>query len=248
MLGFMELAGRYGVKIIEDSAHALPAKVGNIAIGCHGSSSTVFSFYANKTITTGEGGMLVTSHPEIAARAKIMRLHGFNRDAFSRFSSGNWRYDIVAPGYKYNMTDIAGAMGLHQLRKADMFRERRAAISELYRRALCDLPIDFQSDAGPDGLHSWHLFVIRLRSGCAVDRDTAFDLLMERGIRCSVHYLPLHTMTYWRDRYALRPEQFPNSALCGKSVLSLPLFVNMSNDEVEYVIASVRAVLLGSPQ
>lgn len=243
---FVELGKTRGVHIVEDSAHALPGRVGGALVGRHNTAATVFSFYANKTITTGEGGMLVTADPKIAARARTMRLHGFDRDAFSRFSGGSWRYDIVAPGYKYNMTDIAAALGLHQLKKADAFQKARSDLVARYKQALSDLPVDFQSDAAAGDLHAWHLFIIRLRPDCTVDRDTAFELLKARGVSCSVHYVPLHAFTYWRERYGLEAQHFPAADRAGRTALSLPLFVGMSDAEFDHVVASVRAVLAGS--
>ncbi len=243
--GFMRLAARRGLRIIEDSAHALPARVGGAMVGTHGTDAVVFSFYANKTITTGEGGMLVTRDPALAKRARTMRLHGFDRDAFSRFQTGSWRYDIVAPGYKYNMTDMAASLGLHQLRRAEAFRNRRAEIAHQYRTRLAGLPLSFQADADGDGMHSWHLFVARVGAQSPLTRDALFEALGDRGIRCSVHYLPLHSFTYWRERYNLSPRAFPVSEACGQTIISLPLYVGMTQAEIDYVVAALSELTTG---
>ena len=236
MTGLKALADAHGLKIVEDAAHTLPAIHAGAMIGQHGSAAAVFSFYANKTITTGEGGMLVTSDPKIAKRARIMRLHGFSRDAFDRFSSGNWRYDIVAPGYKYNMTDIAAGIGLHQLKKADQFREARKRVMDRYREGLRELPLVLPVDAVEGDSHSWHLFIVRVTEEARLTRDALFAHLAEQGITCSVHYTPLHKFTYWRDTYALKDEQFPQSERAGNAAMSLPMYVDMPDEQIDYVI------------
>ncbi len=242
-------AARHGLKVIEDAAHALPTTCGGALVGTLGSDATVFSFYANKTITTGEGGMLVTRDGELAARARVMRLHGMSRDAFDRFTAKvpSWYYEIVAPGFKYNLTDIAAALGIEQLKKARRFGQQRAALVAAYNEALADLPV-ILPPAPPSGeQHAWHLYVLRLADGAGIHRDALIEHLFAQGIGCSVHYIPLHLHPYWRDRYALSPEQFPHSQQAYQRMLSLPLYTRMSTADVQRVADAVRTALRAAP-
>jgi dTDP-4-amino-4,6-dideoxygalactose transaminase len=239
------LAARHGLHVIEDAAHALPTTCGGRLVGTLPSAATVFSFYANKTITTGEGGMLVTRDAALAARAKVMRLHGMNRDAFDRFTAKvpSWYYEIVAPGYKYNLTDIAAALGLQQLPRAEAFRARREAIAGAYDAAFADLPVLLPPRPAAGDTHAWHLYVLRLAEGAPLTRDALIERLYAAGIGCSVHYIPLHLHPYWRDRYGLRPEHFPHSQRAYEHMLSLPLFSRMTDDDVARVVRAVRSAL-----
>jgi dTDP-4-amino-4,6-dideoxygalactose transaminase len=182
----LDIAARHGLKVVEDAAHALPATVGGALVGTLASDATVFSFYANKTITTGEGGMLVTRDAELARRARVMRLHGMSRDAFDRFTAKvpSWYYEIVAPGFKYNLTDIAAALGLHQLRRADAFQQRRAAIARRYGELLQGLPLRLPPQAPPGERHAWHLYPVRLADDAPLPRDAVIERLFEAGIGC----------------------------------------------------------------
>jgi len=238
------IAADNGIEIVEDAAHALPTRWKGKLIGAHGTAATVFSFYANKTITTGEGGMLVTPRADIAERARIMRLHGIDRDALDRFRKpgAGWRYDIVAPGFKYNLSDLAAAVGVRQLQKADALAAQREAIAEQYLEAFADLPVRLPV-RGEQGGHSWHLFVIRLDADAPVDRDEFIARFTELGIGTSVHYAPLHQMTYWRERYGLKAADFPVSEDVFRTLVTLPLFPSMSAAEVDTVIAAVRETL-----
>lgn len=240
----VQIAGTHGIEIVEDAAHALPTRWQGGLIGTHGTAATVYSFYANKTITTGEGGMLVTQRPEIAERARIMRLHGIDRDAFDRYRKpgAGWRYDIVAPGFKYNLSDLAAAVGLRQLDKADRFRNEREAIAERYFDAFTDLPVRLPA-RGEQGGHSWHLFPLRIDADAPVGRDAFIARLAELGIGCSVHYAPLHQMTYWKERYDLKPEDFPVSEDAYRSLVTIPLFPAMTDQEIDTVIAAIRETL-----
>ncbi|MBQ0958331.1 DegT/DnrJ/EryC1/StrS family aminotransferase [Ideonella sp. 4Y11] len=245
MPALLDIARRHGLKVVEDAAHALPSTCGGRLVGTLDSDATVFSFYANKTITTGEGGMLVTRDPALAARARVMRLHGISRDAFDRFTATvpSWHYEIVAPGFKYNLTDIAAALGLHQLRKADAFAARRAELVARYNAALADLPV-LRPALPPAGeRHAWHLYVLRLADEARIGRDQLIEALFSARIGCSVHYIPLHLQPYWRDRYGLRPEQFPHSQRAYERMLSLPLHTRMSDADVDRVAAVLRAAL-----
>ncbi|HET6789429.1 MAG TPA: DegT/DnrJ/EryC1/StrS aminotransferase family protein [Aquabacterium sp.] len=240
------IADKHGLKVVEDAAHALPTTYQGRLVGLHRSDAVVFSFYANKTMTTGEGGMLVTRDDALAARAKVMRLHGINRDAFDRFTAKvpSWYYEIVAPGFKYNLTDIAAALGLHQLQRLTGFQARREQIARRYDEALADLPLILPPRPVQAGdVHSWHLYVVRLSDATPVSRDAVIDSLFADGIGVSVHYIPLHLHPYWRDRYGLRPEQFPHSQHAYERLVSLPLYTRMTPADVERVAAAARGAL-----
>ncbi|HMX11080.1 MAG TPA: DegT/DnrJ/EryC1/StrS family aminotransferase [Burkholderiaceae bacterium] len=243
----LAIARRHGLKVVEDAAHALPTTWDGRLIGTLGSDVTVFSFYANKTITTGEGGMLVTRDPAIAARAKVMRLHGINRDAFDRFTAKvpSWYYEIVAPGFKYNLTDIAAALGIHQLQRAQVFQRRRQLLAERYDAGLADLPIVLPPRPAAGETHAWHLYVIRLTDDAPIGRDALIEALYAAGIGCSVHYIPLHLHPYWRDRYGLKAEDFPKSQLAYERMLSIPLYSRMTEGDVDRVAAALRQALRG---
>jgi len=245
MDAIFNIAEEFGLKIIEDAAHALPATYKSQTIGALRSDVTVFSFYANKTMTTGEGGMAVTRHADLAERMKVMRLHGINRDAFDRFSSEKpaWYYEVVAPGYKYNLTDIASAMGIHQLVKLPSFLERRKYLANRYLEELADLPLILPADAPKGDVHSWHLFVIRLRDDAPVNRDELIQVLADNKIGTSVHYVPLHRHPYWRDKYNLSKEDFPVSDSAYLAMLSIPLYTSMSDEQQNKVISVLQEAL-----
>ena len=245
MPALLDIARRHGLKVLEDAAHALPTTCGGRLVGTLGSDATVFSFYANKTITTGEGGMLVTRDAELAKRARVMRLHGMNRDAFDRFTAKvpAWYYEIVAPGFKYNLTDIAAALGLHQLQRAHGFQQRRVRLAQQMDAGLAGLPLVLPPKAAGTDLHAWHLYVVRLADDAGVDRDTFIERLFAAGIGCSVHYIPLHLHPYWRDRYGLTPDRFPHSQRAYERMVSLPLYTRMSESDVDRVCDAVRAAL-----
>jgi dTDP-4-amino-4,6-dideoxygalactose transaminase len=247
MPALLALAQKHGIKVVEDAAHALPCTSAGALVGTLASDATVFSFYANKTITTGEGGMLVTRNTALAERARVMRLHGMNRDAFDRFTAKvpSWYYEVVAPGFKYNLTDIAAALGLQQLKRAHTFQQRRTQLAALYDEALAGLPV-ITPPAAPSGeLHSWHLYVLRLTSDAAVPRDGVIERLFEAGIGCSVHYIPLHLHPYWRDRYGLKASDFPHSQRAYEHMLSLPLYTRMTDADVQRVAEALRRILRG---
>ncbi len=245
MLSLLDIARRHGLKVVEDAAHALPTTLEKELIGTMGSNATVFSFYANKTMTTGEGGMLVTRDAELAKRARVMRLHGINRDAFDRFTAKvpSWYYEIVAPGFKYNLTDIAAALGLHQLKRLPAFQKRREQIAARYFEALADLPLILPPQAPEGDVHSWHLYVLRLTEDAPIGRDEFIERLFELGIGCSVHYVPLHQHPYWKERYGLTPEMFPESQKAYERTVTIPLYTAMTDEQVERVITAVRRSL-----
>ncbi len=241
----LAIAKEHDLKVVEDAAHALPTTWKGTPVGQLASDITVFSFYANKTMTTGEGGMAVTRDPELARRMRVMRLHGMSRDAFDRFVSKTpaWYYEIVAPGFKYNLTDIASAMGIEQLRKLPRFLERRQKLAARYYEGLAGLPLVLPADAPAGDVHAWHLYVIRLAEGARPGRDAVIEALSQRGIGTSVHYVPLHRQPYWRDRYALTPQMFPVADAAYRSMISIPLFTKMSDADQERVIDALREVL-----
>jgi dTDP-4-amino-4,6-dideoxygalactose transaminase len=241
----LDFARRYGLKVIEDAAHALPARCDGRLIGAWESDACVFSFYANKTITTGEGGMLVTRHPHIAARARQMRTHGLDRDALDRFRKvgASWAYDVAAPGFKYNLTDMAAAIGVVQLGRAERLQSERQRAAERYLEALAGLPLDCPAPAPRSSLHSWHLFPIRLHETARVTRDELIAALTANGIGTSVHYRPLHQMTYWKERYPTAANEFPVADRYFAGALTLPLFPGMSDSQVDRVVAVVRELL-----
>ncbi|MBC8054949.1 MAG: DegT/DnrJ/EryC1/StrS family aminotransferase [Rhizobiales bacterium] len=245
MPALLAIAQKHGLKVVEDAAHALPTTSGGALVGTLGSDATVFSFYANKTITTGEGGMVVTRDPALARRIKTMRLHGMSRDAFDRFTAKvpSWYYEIVAPGFKYNLTDIAAAMGIHQLKRARAFHVRRAEIAQAYGAGFNGLPVITPPGPRAGDLHAWHLYPLRLGDAAEIDRDTLIERLFTAGIGCSVHYIPLHLQPYWRDRYALRAEAFPHSQRAYERMLSLPIYTRMTDADVQRVVDAVRHAL-----
>ena len=245
MQALLGIARRHGLKVVEDAAHALPATCGGALIGTLESDATVFSFYANKNITTGEGGMVVTRDAALAARIKVMRLHGISRDAFDRFTAKvpSWYYEIVAPGFKYNLTDIAAALGLQQLKRADTFQRRRAQIAALYDAGLKHLPVILPPKALAGDLHSWHLYALRLAPGAPLARDALIEKLFAQRIGCSVHYIPLHLQPYWRDRYGLSALRFPHSQRAYEGLVSLPIYPRMSDADVQRVCQALGDAL-----
>lgn len=241
----IHLARKHGLKVVEDAAHALPTEYRGRLIGNLESDATVFSFYATKTITTGEGGMVVTRDPALAARCKTMRLHGISRDAFDRYVSTkpSWYYEVVAPGFKYNMADLAASLGLHQLRKACLFRQKRAEMAVRYTHAFGGLPVDLPPQAPEGDMHAWHLYMIRLRPDAPLTRDNFIKLMATRGVGCSVHFIPLHIQPYWRDRYNLMPGDFPCALAAYEAAVSLPLYTKMTFMDQERVIDHVLDIL-----
>jgi dTDP-4-amino-4,6-dideoxygalactose transaminase len=243
--GIIDICKENKIHIIEDAAHAFPTKFENKFIGTYG-DITCFSFYANKTITTGEGGMLVTNNECLYKRAKLMRLHGINRDVWNRFTNNkcSWEYDIIAPGYKYNMPDINAAIGLAQLEKAAYFREERQRCALMYYNELHDIAcIDLPVFHGPIEHHSWHLFPIIIKPEAPVSRNQFIELMAECDIGTSVHYKPLHQMTYYKDVYKLNPNDFPNAEKIWKGTVSLPVYPNLSDAEIIYICKTIRRIL-----
>lgn len=239
----MDLRQRHGLGLVEDAAHALPADYKGRRAGTFGDVG-VFSFYANKTITTGEGGMAVTSSTELADRMSVMRLHGIDRDVWNRYGSKRpaWYYEVVAPGFKYNMSDIMGALGIHQLARAEQMRADRQRVTELYDHHLAELPLILPHTARPGDTHARHLYTIQIPEE-EPSRDEVAQGLSDAGIGISVHYLPLHMHPYWRELYSLQPDDFPVSHRVYERTLSLPLFPAMTEDDVVRVARALRGLL-----
>jgi dTDP-4-amino-4,6-dideoxygalactose transaminase len=245
MDAILKIAERFKLALIEDAAHALGSQHRQKLVGTLGSDATVFSFHATKALTTGEGGMLVTKSSAIAQRARVMRTHGIDQDAFSRTTarSHTWRYEVVAPGFKYNMTDIAAAIGISQLARTRALLERRVSLSQRYYEGLEGLPLVLPPQAAADSTHSWHLYVVQLTDEAPLGRDAVLRALHDEGIECSVHYIPLHLQPYWRDRYKLLPEEFPNSLRLSERSISLPLYTRMTGANQDRVIDALRRIL-----
>lgn len=244
-MGLLDICNENGIKIVEDAAHAFPARCAGKMIGSIG-DVTCFSFYANKTITTGEGGMLTTNDESVAERVKVMRLHGINRDIWDRYTSAgpSWEYDVIAPGYKYNMPDVAAAIGLAQLERADLLRQERERCASFYFKNLINIDsIDLPKVRESLTDHAWHLFSIVLNERSRVTRDRFIELMTEKGIGTSVHYKPLHRMTYYKEQYGLQPENFPNAERIWRGCVSLPIYPTLGNDELEYICDSIRKIL-----
>jgi len=204
-----------------------------------------YSFYANKTITTGEGGMACTGNDEYAERMRIMSLHGISRDAWKRYTDeGSWYYEIVAPGFKYNLTDIAAAIGLHQLRKADAMHARRTELARVYTRGLDGVEEVILPRVQPDRIHSWHLYSVRLRvERLGINRAQFIAELKKRGIGTSVHWLPLHMHPYHRENYGYQPGDFPTAAGLYPQLVTLPLYPDMSEADVEGVCEEIKKII-----
>jgi len=245
MDAILALAARHGVRVVEDAAHAFPTVYKGRLVGTLDSDITVFSFYANKTMTTGEGGMVVTRDAALAQRVRIMRLHGISQDAFARYTSRTpaWFYEVVAAGYKYNLTDIASAIGLGQLRKIDHFLARRQQLAARYANALAGLPLQLPPDAPAGSSHAWHLYVARLTDGAHISRDELINGLSERGIGTSVHFIPLHRQPYWRETCALTPQQFPVADASYHAMLTLPLYTKMTDADQTRVIEAMQELV-----
>jgi dTDP-4-amino-4,6-dideoxygalactose transaminase len=245
--GILDICRSRGIAVVEDAAHAFPSRWDGRMIGSFG-KITCFSFYANKTITTGEGGMLVTDDEAVYQRVKTMRLHGIDRDVWDRFTSDrpSWEYDVVAPGFKYNLPDLAAAIGLAQLERADEFRRERERCARYYLRNLSNVPgLDLPKVGVELQDHAWHLFPVILNEDATVSRNQFIGILSERGIGTSVHYKPLHRMTYYRHRYGLRPEEFPDAERIWKGCVSLPIYPTLSDGDLEYICETAKQTLRG---
>ena len=245
MARILEIARRHDLRVIEDAAHAFPASYKGKAIGSIG-DYTCFSFYATKNITTGEGGMVTTDDPDQADRIRRMSLHGLSRDAWKRYTNqGSWYYDIVAPGFKYNLTDMAAALGLTQLHKAERFWKTRERYAALYAEGFRDLPEITPLMIHDDVQHAWHLYVIQLDlDRLRISRQTFIEGLQQKQIGCSVHFIPLHLHPYYRETGHYSRADFPVASQAFDRMVSLPLYSKMSEEDVHRTIQAVRELIL----
>jgi perosamine synthetase len=246
MEAILAVARAHDLAVVEDAAHALPARVKGRLVGTLG-DITCFSFYATKTITTGEGGMVTTDREDYAARMRIMHLHGMSRDAWKRYAqNGSWSYDILAAGFKYNLTDIAASIGIAQLARADAFHARRLEIARAYTAGLSGVRGVRTPVVRDEGGHAWHLYVVQVvPEALTIDRDEFIRRLVAMNIGVSVHFIPLHVHPYYRDKYGYRPEDFPIAYAAFQRIVSLPLYPKMSDDDVQDVIGAVRSLAEG---
>jgi dTDP-4-amino-4,6-dideoxygalactose transaminase len=239
----LEIARVRDLRVIEDAAHALPTRYQGRMVGAIG-DITCFSFYATKTITTGEGGMATTETPMWAERMRMMSLHGISRDAWKRYTAeGSWYYEILSPGYKYNLTDVAAALGIQQLKKADRFWELRRRCAAWYTEGFKDVPEITIPSVAPDVLHAWHLYVIQLNlEQLRTTRNQFIELLKEKNIGTSVHFIPLHLHPYYRDTFGYRPEDFPVANAVFERIISLPIYPRLTEADIQRVIDTVRTL------
>lgn len=249
--GLYALAAEKGWKVIEDAAHALPASAGGTRIGrqpANVGGGVCFSFYATKNLSTIEGGM-ITGSRALIAEARLWGAHGLDRDAWRRTESRNtWQYDVVRPGFKANMTDLAAAMGLTQLRRLPAMQSRRAEIVRRYRTGLADVAAIELPEPTPDTEHAWHVFVIRVRTEAFAGdpktvRDRFIAAMFAAGVTCSVHFIPIPTFDFYRRRYGFDPEQYPVALREAQRIVSLPLYTKLSDADVDRVIAAVKSAV-----
>jgi perosamine synthetase len=248
-----EFAEAHDLWIVEDAAHAFPAAWREGEFGpwrpCGQMAEderrvVCFSFYANKTITTGEGGMAVTGNAELAQRMRLMSLHGLSQDAWERYSGGtHWDYRIIAPGYKYNLTDIAAAIGIHQLARAEEMRREREEIAKFYLEAFSALPEIELPPEDDNRIHAWHLFPIRLcLDRLSISRNQFIENLKAAGVGCSVHWRPLHLHPYYQETFGWKPEELPTATALWPRLISLPIFPDMAQAERQYVVDTVKEI------
>jgi perosamine synthetase len=238
------LASERGLAVMEDAAHALPAAYRGRPVGSL-SELTVFSFYATKNLTTGEGGMVTTADEELHERIRCRRLHGMTRDAWKRYSAeGTWRYDVAYPGFKYNMTDMNAALGLVQLQRLEALQAERRRLVQRYFSALSDVDeVELPAHRAHVD-HAWHLFIVRVRrERLGIDRDQVIQMLNEAGIGTSVHFIPLHEHSYYRDVLGCRPDAVPVADEHWRRIISLPLFPGMHPADVDRVAGTLAEIL-----
>ena len=242
MDAIMDIAARHNLIVIEDAAHAIETvykgrKVGNIG------HLTAFSFYATKNVACGEGGMVTTNNPDFADKIKVYALHGMSKDAWKRFSREGYKhYQVVFPGFKYNMMDLQAAIGIHQLARVEQNLRRRTEIWQRYNDAFADLPISLPAPDEPDTVHARHLYTLMIdKDRCNVTRDEFMQMMHEMNIGTGVHYIGVHLHPYYQDRFDYRPENFPNATWVSDRTVSIPLSPKLSDRDVTDVIESVRA-------
>jgi len=235
------LARKFGLAVIEDAAHALGASYRGRKVGTLGDIAC-FSFYPTKIITTGEGGVLATNDTSLAERVRVLSLHGISRDALKRYGSeGSWQYDVKEAGFKYNLTDLAAALGIHQLNKLERFIDRRTELAAFYAHALSDLPLKLPTVL-PEARSAWHLYPIQVLSD-RVTRDDVIQELRRRNIGSSVHFIPLHLMTYYQRTFGYKRGDFPAAEKVFSRIVSLPFFPRMRNEDAERVVTGLNTIL-----
>lgn len=244
MDAIMDIAERHDLLVVEDAAHAIEAvykgqKVGNIG------HLTCFSFYVTKNIVTGEGGMVTTNNPDFADKIKVYALHGMTKDAWKRYSDEGYKhYQVVFPGYKYNMMDLQAAIGLHQLPRVDQWLERRNEIWQRYNTAFADLPVGLPVSDEPDTVHARHLYTLLIdREHCGISRDECLERLYQRNIGTGVHFIGVHLHPYYHERFGFNREDFPNATWISERTISIPLSPKLSESDIENVVASIKSVL-----
>jgi dTDP-4-amino-4,6-dideoxygalactose transaminase len=241
-----DLARRHGLRVIEDAAHGLGAAYRGRPVGpVGGSDAAVFSFYPIKAITTGQGGMLTTNDGELAERVRLLSLHGLSKTAWDRYADkGSWAYQVLAPGFNYVMTDVAAAMGIHQLRKLAAFQERRARLAAEYDRLFAGIPEVVRPPRTEGDTHAWHLYAIRIDAErLRIGRDAFIEELRARGIGTSVHFIPIHTHPYFRERLGVGPGDYPVAERVYEGLISLPLYPRMRDEDVTRVVDAVRGII-----
>lgn len=240
-----DIARRHDLVVIEDAAHAIEAvykgrKIGNI------SHLTCFSFYVTKNMVTGEGGMVTTNNPDFAEKIKIYGLHGMSKDAWKRFSDEGYKhYQVVVPGFKYNMMDIQAAIGIHQLPRVDQWLARRNELWQIYNEAFANLPVGSPAADEPNTLHARHLYTLMIdEEQCGLNRDQFMQRLHKQNIGTGVHYLGVHLHPYYREHFGYQPQDFPNATWLSERTMSIPFSPKLSDGDVEDVIISIKRVLL----
>jgi dTDP-4-amino-4,6-dideoxygalactose transaminase len=243
----LELARARSLFVVEDAAHALPADYKGRPVGTLG-DVTAFSFYATKTITTGEGGMVTTERDDYAARIKQMSLHGLSGDAWNRYTArGHWYYEIVDFGFKCNMTDVAAALGLRQLERMNAFHRRRAEIARTYNDSFSELDTCFVPRDTGLGVHAWHLYILELNlAALSVSRNDVLESLRQKGVGTSVDFMPLHLHPVYQRTYGYQPGTFPTAEAAFDRACSLPIYPGMTDQDVMHVVEAVRATLQAS--
>lgn len=235
-----EITKRHGLKLIEDAAHAVGTEYHGVKVGTFGDTAC-FSFYPTKTMTTGEGGMITTNDDSIADMCRVLALHGISKDAWQRYSDkGNWYYEIMYPGFKYNMSDLQAALGIHQLDRLDEFITIRERYARRFDVGLAEIPWIDLPLVGTNIRHSWHLYPIRIKSGFGITRDELITKLREKNIGASVHFIPLHLHPYYAKTYGYKRGDYPFAEAVFESILSLPLYPKMDPSDIDYVIDSIK--------
>ncbi|HEX2028781.1 MAG TPA: DegT/DnrJ/EryC1/StrS family aminotransferase [Nitriliruptorales bacterium] len=238
------IASEHGLLVIEDAAHCVEGSFRDKKIGAIG-DATCFSFYVTKNVTTIEGGMVTTNDRTLADRVKVSALHGLSRDAWRRFSDAGYRhYQVIAPGFKYNMTDVQASLGLHQLPRVGENHAHREQIWDRYDAAFADLPVDLPMRPSDGSVHALHLYTLHLRlNELSATRDEVLDALQAENIGCGVHYVGLHLHDYYQRAFGLSPDDFPESSYISERTLSIPFSAKLSQDDIDDVVAGVRKVL-----